>query len=294
MDESRSTGERLMTGYFDRFSIEHLHRYAIAHELASGRDVLDIACGEGYGSNLLSGSAKSVVGVDIDQEIVRHAISKYRSANLEFRHGSADSIPLPDASVDVVVSFETLEHHDKHDEMYAEIKRVLRKDGVLIISTPDKYFFSDETGHRNEYHVKELYLSEFTELNQRYFKTTRFVSQKFILGSIVCDQTPQNELRFIEGNHQTLSSSSKIVAPIYQICIASDNEVSSIGSSFFEGPGLLSSMELNLEVQFTELDKLRRHVASMSRQIQDMEASISMRLGRALLSPIRLLVRRKK
>lgn len=73
LDESTSTGERLLTGYFDRYSVEHLHRYALARQLAHGKDVLDIACGEGYGSNLLATIARTVTGVDIDSEIVHHA-----------------------------------------------------------------------------------------------------------------------------------------------------------------------------------------------------------------------------
>lgn len=68
------TGERLETFVLNDSTIEHLHRYAIAKELAQGKHVLDIACGEGYGSNLLASSARFVDGVDIDQSTDRKSV----------------------------------------------------------------------------------------------------------------------------------------------------------------------------------------------------------------------------
>src|SRR6185436_20367656 len=100
--------------------------------------VLDIACGEGYGVNLLSHNSKFVFGVDIDSQVISHASTKYKQSNVKFIPGSATQIPLPDFSVDVVTSFETLEHLEDHTTMMSEIKRVLKLNGILIISTPDK------------------------------------------------------------------------------------------------------------------------------------------------------------
>ena len=104
--------------------------------------VLDIASGEGYGSALLASGATRVTGVDIDPQTVQGATQKYSSnnSNLEFKQGSADNIPLHSGLFDVVVSFETIEHHDNHVEMMREIKRVLKLGGLLIISSPDKLF----------------------------------------------------------------------------------------------------------------------------------------------------------
>ncbi len=71
------TGERLVTSLSGQIVFEHLHRYAIACVLAEGKDVLDIACGEGYGSALLGSRARSVIGVDADDRAVQHANGKY-------------------------------------------------------------------------------------------------------------------------------------------------------------------------------------------------------------------------
>src|SRR6516165_3790374 len=114
------TGERYVPGVEGNIELEHRHRYLFARELCRGKDVLDLASGEGYGSAMLAGVAGSVVGVDIASDAVAHAQKTYVRRNLRFMIGSCAEIPLRDASVDVVVSFETLEHHAQHEEMMTE------------------------------------------------------------------------------------------------------------------------------------------------------------------------------
>src|SRR6266496_1635966 len=164
------TGERFVPTENGQIKYEHLHRYALSLQLAAGKSVLDIASGEGYGATLLAQVAQSVTGVDIDPETVNYAKHKYYLPNLKFLVGSCHSIPLPDASVDVVTSFETIEHHDQHDEMMREIKRVLIPNGSLIISTPNRAIYSDDFNTSNPFHVKELYYDEFNQLLKKYFK----------------------------------------------------------------------------------------------------------------------------
>ncbi len=115
--------ERLEPNVFGEGMTEHLHRYAVAIELCKDKIVLDIASGEGYGSNLLAGVASKVVGVDISAKTIKAAKEKYASKrnNLEFMEGRAENIPSDKEMFDVVVSFETIEHHDKHQEMMNEI-----------------------------------------------------------------------------------------------------------------------------------------------------------------------------
>ena len=89
------TGERFVPEIEGDDALEHLHRYLIARELAGDKVVLDIACGEGYGSAMLAGVGSRVIGVDISEEAVAHARRKYTNENLEFCEGRADAIPLP-------------------------------------------------------------------------------------------------------------------------------------------------------------------------------------------------------
>ena len=114
-------------------------------------------------------TARTVTGVDISPEAVAHGRHSYYNPKLRFLVGDCAAIPLADASVDVVTSFETLEHHTEHDGMMAEVRRVLRPDGVLIISSPNKLVYSDEVGFTNPFHVRELYFDEFSDLCHRYF-----------------------------------------------------------------------------------------------------------------------------
>lgn len=95
----------------------HWHRYLAASTLASNKVVLDIACGEGYGSSCLAESAKEVIAVDIDENTVIRAKSNYGKENIRFLVGSATRIPCADRSIDLVVSFETIEHLSKQDQL---------------------------------------------------------------------------------------------------------------------------------------------------------------------------------
>src|SRR5262245_56593246 len=153
------TGERFVPGIEGEIAHEHWHRYAFARRFAAGRRVADVACGEGYGSALLADVARDVVGVDIDPEAVAHARNAYAGrTNLRFAEGSATALPLPDASVDVVVSFETLEHLAAADQppMVAEFARVLAPAGVLVLSSPNRPEYSDARGYANPFHRHEL------------------------------------------------------------------------------------------------------------------------------------------
>ena len=286
MDETKSTGERLYTGYFDRYSVEHLHRYAITRGFVSGKVVLDIASGEGYGSNLLAEVASQVIGVDIDPTIVDHANRRYVKANLEFLQGSTDSIPAADSSIDVVVSFETLEHHDRHEEMYKEIKRVLVSDGILVISTPDKKYFSDLTGHRNDYHIKELYREEFLALTRKHFRNVVLRSQVSSVASIVCGSDEVRSFCVFSGDHQGIKAAPEFTDPAYHICVASDAQTPDITASVFESRKILDDQE-------AELAQLRHRLAKVSRINEDLQQSLSFRLGSALVAPFRMFSQRR-
>ena len=103
------TGERYIPGLGGSIALEHEHRYRFCLDLVAGKQVLDIACGEGFGSAMMASRAERVWGVDIDRHAVDHASKTYQRENLRYLVGSCSGIPLPDASVDVVVSFETID-----------------------------------------------------------------------------------------------------------------------------------------------------------------------------------------
>lgn len=153
---------------------EHVGRYRFARRFVRGRRVLDVACGEGYGAaGLAKAGAAGVIGVDISPGVCENARRKY---GLDARAGNAQDIPLPDRSVDVVVSFETIEHVDDPDAFVRECARVLAPPGVLVVSTPNRPVYSAD-GARNPFHVKEFDEREFRELLGAYFARVRLFTQ---------------------------------------------------------------------------------------------------------------------
>ncbi|HVU16368.1 MAG TPA: methyltransferase domain-containing protein [Candidatus Didemnitutus sp.] len=228
------TGERLVPSARGDFVAEHLHRYALASDLASGCDVLDIACGEGYGAAFLAATARSVVGVDNDPDTISHAERKYPVANLKFLTGRAEKIPLPDRSVDLVVSFETLEHLDDHEAMMREIRRVLRPKGRLLISTPDTLPYQEVSGRTNPFHVHELDRAGFESLLARHFKHTAIGLQKSISGSwFVPFKANAASAAEYSGGFRRVERTSPAQGAPYVIALASDGPLAALPASFY-------------------------------------------------------------
>lgn len=179
------TGERFAPHVTGAIWYEHWHRYCAVRPLARGLRVLDAACGEGYGSFLLAGVARDVIGIDIAAEAIAHAQSRYDAPNLRYVQGSCAALPLPDASVDLIVSFETIEHLAAQAEMLAEFRRVLAADGVLVISSPNQPVYSAvEAGH-NEFHVRELNRDELAALLGPVFPQQRWYGQRVVAHSVL-------------------------------------------------------------------------------------------------------------
>ena len=105
------TGERYIPGEGGpEIFYEHAHRYLFARSLVAGRDVLDLASGEGYGSSWLATTATTVQGIDIEPDAVEHARERYgHLPGVTFSVGDILDVPFPDASFDVVVCFEAIE-----------------------------------------------------------------------------------------------------------------------------------------------------------------------------------------
>jgi SAM-dependent methyltransferase len=153
---------------------EHVARYRFAKDFVRGKRVLDIACGEGYGAAALSrAGASSTIGIDRSPEVCDHARRKYR---LDARPGDAQAIPLPDRSIDVVVSFETIEHVDDPAAFLDECARVLVLEGILIVSTPNRPVYSGE-GTQNPFHRIEFDEEEFVGLLRSKFRRIRLYTQ---------------------------------------------------------------------------------------------------------------------
>ena len=226
-------GERLTSAISGQVSIEHYHRYLLARDLCRGRDVLDVAAGEGYGTALIAQVASSAIGVEIDAEVVAAARVEFARPNLRYEQGDARSLPLGDASVDVVVSFETLEHLLEQQAFLSELRRVLRPGGLLLISTPDRDIYSPLGTDPNPFHVLELSRPEFRALLGQHFAHVAFAAQRPLIGSAIlhADGVP---LRTYENRSDTIIEASDGLARApYLLALASDAALPPLPNSVF-------------------------------------------------------------
>lgn len=242
------TGERFIPKKaFGEIEIEHMQRYYSVLNIIKDKVVLDAACGVGYGTGMMSEHAKFVYGIDIDEEAIAEAQKLYGRENTAFIHSSIEKINLKDHSVDVVVSFETIEHvnHDVQKQFMREIKRILKPDGILIMSTPDKLYYSDLINHRNPFHIKEFYYDEFQLFLNNFFENVHMFKQGFEQLSVLSHSDEQikerSKYKLIDPNQHTNSQSKYIVAVCSDIEIPN---VDSIGSVMLlnEKPNLSSRL----------------------------------------------------
>lgn len=183
------TGERYTPERGREIAYEHWHRYALARPLAAGRRVLDAACGEGYGSALMAQAGGRVLGLDLDAQAVAHARTRYAGIpQLVYEQADATALDhLPDASFDLILSFETLEHVQDQEQLLDGFARLLAPGGLLLVSTPDKRVYTDLTGEVNPHHVRELYRDEFEALLAPRFPHRRLFGQKLLFQSVLWD-----------------------------------------------------------------------------------------------------------
>lgn len=179
-------------------AVEHYQRYQLAKKFIAGKKVLDAACGEGYGSNLLAETACQVTGLDIDIETVKRANEKYGNSKLSYVHGSIEKLPFDDGTFDVVISYETIEHVNVtiQNNFLNEIRRVLKLDGILIMSTPNKAVYTDLVEGKNKFHVKEFYVDEYLEFLNNFFCNTGIFCQYPDTGYFITQDGTESDITY--------------------------------------------------------------------------------------------------
>ena len=282
------TGERMTADIGGQVEIEHLHRYFLARQFCRGKDVLDIASGEGYGAAIMAQAAKTVIGVDIDPISVEFGTANFVKPNLSFKVGSAIAIPCADHSLDVVVSFETLEHIYEHDAFMTEIKRVLRPGGLLIISTPDSDYYSHPSQPLNEYHVRELTRLQFSTLLTQSFKAHALLAQRPILGSVVLPDAvdpPLSPTTFERRQDEMVEAAGGVLRPLYWIAFASDAPLPPLSTSLYFHTVDIDGMERRARAAEHSADRLRSELDSVG---------ISLAAERKLLADERIIAQTER
>lgn len=159
----------------------HLKRYDFARQFCAGADVLDVACGAGYGAAHLAEQAKNVVGVDLSEQTIDRARRRYPLPNLAFRVGDAERLADQDATYDVVCSFETIEHVHDPEQALSEFARVLRPNGALLVSTPRAPLTTKSPA--NPFHQIEWSAGDFQTLLERFFAGVELYGQSRLQSS---------------------------------------------------------------------------------------------------------------
>ena len=254
------TGERFVPGIAGEIAHEHWHRYAFARRYVAGKRVLDVACGEGYGSALLAGVASAVTGIDIDTGAVAHARAVYAAlANVRFEAGSAASLPLPDGSVDAVVSFETIEHLPRADQprMMKEIARVLTADGVLVMSAPNPVEYSAARNYRNPFHLHEPDRAELAALLGDAFPVQRWFRQRRYFGSAVWSEASGESVEAWAGDAAKIAKATPPAA-MYFVVVAARSQAAL--------PAADAALSLFTDGAESELARIDAQAAEVMRQ----------------------------
>jgi len=179
------TGERLIPGEVDIDLLnEHMARYHFAVRLARAKRVLDAGCGAGYGSAELADVAESVTAIDIAPAAVEYARAHYALPNLAFEQASCTQLPYADGAFDLVVAFEVIEHLENWRDFLQEVRRVLAPAGQLIVSTPNRLYYTESRGTEgaNPFHVHEFDFDEFTRELKQFFPYVSMFLENHIEG----------------------------------------------------------------------------------------------------------------
>jgi SAM-dependent methyltransferase len=223
-------GERFIPHQTDPLlALEHYHRYYLASRFAKGKKILDVGCGEGYGSACLSQLADTVLGIDLDPKTIDHASRKYPSIpNLIFEVGRCEEVSRNHGSFDMVVGFELLEHLEPDDQarFLNSIVQVLKPEGLFMVSSPerDEYAKVHQTG--NEFHKHEMTSAELKSFLGGFFKHVHLCGQRVLSLSTMWQMEDGQGAQFQFHSRKDLlkeiPSGEPFSQPLYLIALCSN------------------------------------------------------------------------
>ena len=254
----------------------HMQRYALAQRFARGLQVLDCACGEGYGTAYIAQEAVHVTGLDISIEAITQCRETFIGVdNIDFQIADMAHIPFPEASFDLVVCFEAIEHidADKQDRALAEMRRVLKPEGILLISTPDR-LVGEKRGYANPFHVAEMTITEFSEKLGRHFPHVALYSQELNMVSAMWSLDTNGQSEGIgEWIDQTILEADRSLRPMagnnafyYVFAICSSNPITLPHAHYFSSYRREPAQQLWNRIDAAE-QRLQQEVVELQRQL---------------------------
>jgi SAM-dependent methyltransferase len=205
------TGERFVPGVegLEELYTEHMSRYLLASRMASGKTVLDVGCGCGYGTHLLAtGGARAVLGIDSSEEAIAYSAEHYRHPALVFSVMDAER-PGLDRAFDLITCFEMIEHVPHPSAVLEGMARALAPGGLVMVSTPNRlvYRAGGEDGS-NPYHYREYSREEFDGLLDELFPHRMILDQRWVEGIAFRPEGIQEE-----GIHSALPAPQRVSPP---------------------------------------------------------------------------------
>jgi ubiquinone/menaquinone biosynthesis C-methylase UbiE len=170
----------------EEYVLHLMHRsdYETAALLAQDKTVLDLGCNGGHGTIILGSACKEITGVDVSPTAIATAKSRHESGKVQFRLVDGLTLPFPDQSFDLITSFQVIEHLAGYETYFSEIKRVLKSEGLLLVTTPNAAIRL-HPGQKpwNPFHVREFSASELENLLRSHFASAQ------VLGQFAADHT---------------------------------------------------------------------------------------------------------
>jgi O-antigen biosynthesis protein len=256
-DGPEFTGERFLPQRGDPLlALEHYHRYFLASRFVENKRVLDIACGEGYGSAFLSMRASEVVGIDSNSATIEHARVTYSWVhNVRFDVGNCGDIAENPEKFDAIVSFETIEHLDENDQtkFLENVRRSLKPDGLFIVSSPERDEYAEAFPAKNQFHKHEMTLSELREFLGASFKHIHICAQRVLSLSAMWQLDGWRDASFqLHARRDLLAeipSGESFSPPLYLIAICSnaplkDYVVAESNSFYFDKSNIEQTKDL--------------------------------------------------
>lgn len=231
----------------------HLNRYLSAKKFINGKKVLDAACGEGYGSFLMKQwGASEVIGIDISEDALNVAQKKFAGKGVSFINHTVEVLPFEDNSFDVVVSYETIEHLDCPEKFLAELRRVAKNDGTILVSCPnDPYYYKNET-ISNPYHKRKYTWYDFQELAKQYLGDNVIWYFGFATNGYIT--IPQNECKYPERDNLNNIKMTELLNEKYieiSSYVLPDRYINDWNANYYLGVwGKGNNMEVNTVVSF--------------------------------------------